>query len=54
MTTLIIPTEDAYAVAGPPQGRWTYAEWERLPDDGNRYEVIEGYLYMTTALSNFH
>lgn len=54
MTTLVIPTEETYAVAGPPQGRWTYADWERLPDDGNRYEVIEGYLYMTTAPSNFH
>jgi len=54
MTTLVIPTEDVYAVAGPPQGHWTYADWERLPDDGNRYEVIEGYLYMTTAPSYFH
>ncbi len=54
MTTLVIPTEEAYAVAGPRQGQWTYADWERLPDDGNRYEVIEGYLYMTTAPSNFH
>ncbi len=54
MTTLVIPTEEAYAVAGPRQGQWTYADWERLPDDGNRYEVIEGYLYITTAPSNFH
>lgn len=54
MTTLVIPTEEVYAVAGPPQGQWTYADWESLPDDGNRYEVIEGVLYMTTAPSNFH
>jgi Uma2 family endonuclease len=33
---------------------WTYARWERLPDDGNRYEVIDGVLYMTTAPSSFH
>ena len=33
MTTLVIPTE-APAVPGPPQGQWTYADWERLPDDG--------------------
>ena len=51
--TMIIPT-DAPVVAGPPQGQWTYADWETLPDDGNRYEVIEGTLYMTTAPSNFH
>lgn len=34
---------------------WSYARWEReLPDDGNRYEVIAGVLYMTTAPSYFH
>jgi Uma2 family endonuclease len=33
---------------------WCYERWERLPDDGNRYEVIDGVLYMTTAPSNFH
>src|SRR4029077_404209 len=33
---------------------WTYARWEQLPDDGNRYEVIDGVLYMTTAPSAFH
>ena len=34
---------------------WHYARWEaELPDDGNRYEVIDGVLYMTTAPSNFH
>jgi len=53
MTTLVIST-DAPAVAGPPQGHWTYADWEQLPDDGNRYEIIEGALYMTTAPSSFH
>ena len=33
---------------------WNYARWEQLPDDGNRYEVIDGVLYMTTAPSIFH
>jgi Uma2 family endonuclease len=33
---------------------WNYARWEQLPDDGNRYEVINGVLYMTTAPSTFH
>lgn len=33
---------------------WDYARWERLPDDGNRYEVLDGVLYMTTSPSNFH
>ena len=53
MTSLIIAT-DAPAVAGPAQGQWAYADWETLPADGNRYEIIEGVLYMSTAPSNFH
>jgi Uma2 family endonuclease len=53
MTALVLPT-DAPAVPGPPQGQWTYADWERLPHDGNRYEIIGGVLYMTTAPSSFH
>ena len=54
MTTLPIPTETATSVRGPVQGSWTYADWEQLPDDGSRYEIIEGVLYVTTAPSNFH
>jgi len=52
MTALVIPTE-APAVPGPPQGQWTYADWEALPD-GNRYEFIDGVVDMTTAPSSFH
>lgn len=33
---------------------WNRARWEQLPADGNRYEVIDGVLYMTTAPSFFH
>jgi Uma2 family endonuclease len=33
---------------------WTRARWEQLPEDGNRYEVIDGVLYMSTAPSPFH
>ena len=53
MATLVIQT-DAPLVAGPPQGQWTYEDWEALPDDGNRYEVIDGVLFMTTAPHSFH
>src|SRR5947199_132188 len=53
MTALVLST-DAPTVPGPPQGQWTYADWEELPDDGNRYEIIDGVLYMTTAPSSFH
>lgn len=33
---------------------WTAADWACLPDDGNRYEIIDGVLYMSTAPSLFH
>jgi hypothetical protein len=33
---------------------WSYARWEKLPADGNHYEVIDGALYTTTASSFFH
>lgn len=33
---------------------WCYERWERLPNDGNRYEVIDGVLYMSTAPSARH
>ncbi|MBI3763027.1 MAG: Uma2 family endonuclease, partial [Chloroflexi bacterium] len=31
----------------PEQGQWTYDDWARLPEDGTRYEVIDGVLYLT-------
>jgi Uma2 family endonuclease len=33
---------------------WTLERWERLPDDGNRYEVIDGVLYRSTVPGFFH
>ncbi len=33
----------------PPQGAWTYEDYARLPDNGMRYEVIGGNLYMSPA-----
>jgi Uma2 family endonuclease len=38
----------------PEPGAWTVADWERLPNDGNRYELIDGVLYVTTAPSPLH
>jgi len=54
--------EDAMAIAEffpglvlrSPDATWNRARWERLPADGNRYEVIDGVLYMSTAPSFFH
>lgn len=33
----------------PEQGQWTYEDFLRLPDDGVRYEIVDGVLYMTNA-----
>jgi len=40
------PTEPYWP---PPQGAWTYDDYARLPDNGMRYEVIEGNLYTSPA-----
>ena len=34
--------------------RWTLAELHRLPDDGNRYELVRGQLFVTPAPSYAH
>lgn len=33
---------------------WTYDEYARLPNDGNRYEVIDGEVLMTPSPSPMH
>jgi Uma2 family endonuclease len=33
---------------------WTYSEYARLPDDGNRYEVIDGELCVTPSPGPTH
>ena len=38
----------------PVQGHWTYDDYARLPDDGMRYEVIRGELYMSAAPRPIH
>ncbi len=35
-------------------GAWTLAELDRLPDDGNRYELVDGELFVTPAPSPGH
>ncbi|MEO7359847.1 MAG: Uma2 family endonuclease, partial [Gemmatimonadaceae bacterium] len=34
--------------------QWTLADLHRLPDDGNRYELVRGALFVTPAPSNPH
>ncbi|HEU4558498.1 MAG TPA: Uma2 family endonuclease [Longimicrobium sp.] len=38
----------------PAARRWTYEEFARLPDDGNRYEVIGGELFVTASPRPIH
>lgn len=38
----------------PEQGEWTYEDYLRLPDDGRRYEIIEGMLHVTDASDWLH
>ena len=38
----------------PPRYTWTYSEYARFPDDGNRYEVIDGEVLVTPAPSPRH
>ncbi|HEX7185684.1 MAG TPA: Uma2 family endonuclease [Thermoanaerobaculia bacterium] len=50
---LILPDRDD-AHAWPAQGEWTYEDYRHLPDDGRRYEVIRGFLYVSPAPSVVH
>lgn len=38
----------------PLRGQWRYDDYLRLPDDGKRYEIIEGVLYVANAPSIEH
>lgn len=49
---LTFPEDDGQA--WPVQGSWTYEDYLRLPDDGRRYEVIRGFLYVSPAPSLPH
>ena len=41
-------------LAGPLQGRFTYADYVALPENGQRYEIIDGVLYMAPAPNTDH
>ena len=38
----------------PGPGKWTYEDYARLPDDGNRYEVLDGELYVSPSPRTRH
>ncbi len=41
-------------IFGARQGEWRYQSYAELPDDGNRYEVLRGVLFMAPAPNTFH
>lgn len=41
-------------LSGAQQGRWTYPAYAALPKDEQRYEVVDGVLYMAPAPSIAH
>ena len=38
----------------PEQGQWTYEDWLQLPDDGFRYEILDGELHMAPPPTTSH
>ncbi len=39
---------------GPEQGHWTYEDYAALPDDGHRYEIVDGVLYIAPSPDRGH
>ncbi|MCH9651190.1 MAG: Uma2 family endonuclease [Deltaproteobacteria bacterium] len=56
MTNALPPISEKVFDGGklPAQGEWTYEDYRKLPDDGWRYEVIQGVLHMTPAPRTRH
>lgn len=44
-TAEVVPGRNGW----PVQGQWRYADYLRLPDNGKRYEIINGVLYVANA-----
>lgn len=47
--TLVLEDLPGGAAVWPVQGAWRYEDYLRLPDDGRRYEIIAGVLYVANA-----
>lgn len=48
------PTVQQTVPPKPPQGQWTYGDLLTLPDDGFRYEIIDGELQVSPPPSIAH
>ena len=51
---LVDPVQEDYSVPWPPNRPLTRDDLDRIPDDGHRYELIDGALIMTPAPSRLH
>ena len=49
--SVVIPAD---WVPGPLQGSWAYDDYAALPEDGRRYEIVNGVLIMAPAPSPGH
>ncbi len=50
MTEVLQTTITKNGVWTPPvQGHWTYDDYQQLPNDGRRYEIINGVLFVANA-----
>lgn len=50
-TRMVVPAD---WVPGPRQGEWTYEMYSALPDNGHRYEIVQGVLMMSPAPETAH
>jgi Uma2 family endonuclease len=48
---MVIPADH---IPGPGQGRWTYKDYAAIPNDGQRYEIVDGVLFMSPAPNEWH
>lgn len=51
---MVVATAQVELFLHSADASWDRTRWEALPDDGRRYEIIDGVLYMSTAPSLFH
>jgi Uma2 family endonuclease len=50
----LTPLHQDGARSWPVQGKWSYEDYRQLPEDGRRYEVIRGHLYVSPAPTLLH
>lgn len=49
--SIVLPVQHP---SGPPQGHWTYEDYLRIPEDGRRYEVMNGVVIMAPSPTGPH